>query len=312
MSTILEKIDNFIFDILGLIVPGLVILLLVLLPGVVVDELGMFYMKTDIAFVGIYYETTREFFMRNKSNIENTIFLTCLIICSYIVGHLVKVLSMIFYGIGKSIFDNGLLRKYSLREKKLRQFVKYCIRKNSLECLLNICSWIYNEIYKLFRNHVLYAILKFSSDNYFSNNKSLEKECREMLNKKFGMNVPKGWHNLYKVYRSLSDQNKIKSLTTNYLAKYNLYRSLSFIFFANFLFLSAWMYIIFPTDPTIKTHRFIFATYVLNGLLWYTFHVKYKRYWTLTGHEALFSLYSFLKRMKSEEQSETDERILNE
>jgi len=92
-------------------------------------------------------------------------------------------------------------------------------------------------------------------------------------------------------------QENIKSLATTFLAKYNLYRSLSFIFIFSFFY-----YLFFFTtyhDSIIQEAKAL-GKYVpiCLVLLWFVFHVAFKRYWTLCGNESLMSLYYFLNKKK--------------
>jgi hypothetical protein len=103
---------------------------------------------------------------------------------------------------------------------------------------------------------------------------------------------PDAWYSIYKYSVILHHQSKLKSLTENYLSKYNLYRSLSLIFGLAIPYYILLISIIdvesIGIDASSPVRMYIF---IVLGIFWYTFHVKFKRYWILCGNEALMSLF---------------------
>ena len=161
-----------------------------------------------------------------------------------------------------------------------------------------IITEIITEIYKPF--HGLYKkIFEFNAPKYYPNNERLKDECIAIINKKFNTEFPSEWYSLYKFSRVMQDQEKIKSLSSLFLDKYNFYRSLAFIF--SLIFFYYWIFFetthLYLSESILSLEALIMITITL---LWLTFHYKYKRYWTLCGDETLVSLYYFLKKGKNE------------
>ena len=91
----------------------------------------------------------------------------------------------------------------------------------------------------------------------------------------------------------VQDNENIKTLTRTFLAKYNFYRSLAFIAFANILLIAY----ILNFKHAIHTTAITELMYLLI-VFYFVFHYKYKRYWMLSGNEAVMALYYyyFLKK----------------
>ena len=140
-------------------------------------------------------------------------------------------------------------------------------------------------------------LFTFKSADYFDDNEELRTICITTINNKLNTRFPDKWHSLYKFAVAANLQEGIKSLSNNFLAKYNLYRSLSFIFLLSFVYYAIFFqitYSLLPINIAILRGSILF----FSALLWFTFHVKFKRYWTLCGNESLMSLYYFLNKDK--------------
>lgn len=59
-------------------------------------------------------------------------------------------------------------------------------------------------------------------------------EVTKKIDKTKKSSLKKEWNSIYKIGKIYEDNKSIKSLSSVFLAKYTLYRSLSFIFFINF------------------------------------------------------------------------------
>ncbi|HEY6899766.1 MAG TPA: hypothetical protein VI233_03950, partial [Puia sp.] len=129
---------------------------------------------------------------------------------------------------------------------------------------------------------------------------------------KLSIDFPGDDRSLSKISGVITNQENTKTLGPFFLAKYNLYRSLSLIFLFTivyyiYFFKVAGAYIT-PTSHEIS--GLILASPVI---LWFTFHVKYKRYWTLYGDERIMSLFYFLNRKTLiPEQEHPNKKTLNE
>lgn len=285
MTDFFSKLENFLFDLLGLALPGLVFLLIVATPLLLFD------------FSNICYEllqqsrllSTFDLLSNQVSTIQSinpTYLIALVLLVSYILGHSIKIFSIIFYDFGRLIFDNSLIK-----------FLNWLVSKILNKLNFDTSKFLYKYFEKFFAPiiNTLKKIFTFQSPSYFSDNESLVKESVELINKKLGTKYPEVWYSLYKFSVVINSQEKLKSLAGFFLAKYNLYRSLSFLFILTFLyfqmFYSAAEPVLTAEAKNLKT-----LIQIISVVLWFTFHVKFKRYWTLCGNETLISLYYFLNR----------------
>jgi hypothetical protein len=146
-----------------------------------------------------------------------------------------------------------------------------------------------------FTGKFLRDIFYFSAPNYFSDNDTIKENVIEKINSKYNINFPKSWYSIYKISNVIMQQEKLKTLSTRFLAKYNFYRSMAFLFFVNLFYIAIFYnkYSSIISHLGYKLHNLII---ILDLLLWITFHEKFKRYWTLCGNESLMSLFYFLNK----------------
>jgi hypothetical protein len=295
MKELIDKIEDYVFDFLGLVLPGFIFLLLAATPLLLFD-----YTKIDLCVIEkskilsilVYLTKYVDYVTRNTTQL--TILLVVLL--SYIIGHLAKVLSIIQYEFLKAFFDNLICELLSKIKEWIKTFTKWLLDKiyrpdNKFRLKI---SKIYMIIYHPF--HSLYIkIFQFKAPDYFPDNEILKTECISIINSKFKTQFPSKWYSLYKFSTVMHNQEKIKSLSLMFLAKYNFYRSLAFILSLIFIY-----YLIFFNTTYLYLSKNILSLkeliMVTIFLLWFTFHYKYKRYWTLCGNETLVSLYYFLKK----------------
>lgn len=230
------------------------------------------------------------------NNPPTEIVLIVIVLLSYIIGHLIKVLAILKYEFCSAIFDNFfnlIVIKIKNEIIKLIKslFSKWINPNNRVIIFIGECL---NNLYSPLRG-LISKIFTFKAPNYFSDNDVLKDDCIKMINDKFKTEFPKKWYSLYKFSTVINNQEGIKSLSSNFLAKYNFYRSMAFIFFLIFFYYS----IFFQTTSNLLSNNIL----SLKGLilisivlLWFTFHYKYKRYWTLCGNETLVSLFYFMKK----------------
>lgn len=299
MSDFFIKIENFLFDILGLVLPGFIFLLLLLLPLVCLDFNSIDKQLTNSSYLLSSFLAVENLLLFKKS-ISDSQLVILIGIVSYLLGHVVKVFSIIMYDFLVVVFDKSfnklIIWLWDILYSPFDWFCKKIFSKNLSETAVGkyvttLLSPVKNTLRKIF---------EFKSDEYFKDNDSIRTSCIEAINQKLNTNYPDKWYSLYKLSSIINSQENIKSLASNFLAKYNLYRSLSFIF----LFGTLYFYIFF-----IQTNNVISAEYVKISfevsifclILWFTFHYKYKRYWTLCGNETLISLYCYLNKKKLNE-----------
>lgn len=243
MDKWLEKIRYWLYDTIGLILPG------TLFTGMV------FYMFN--------FELSNETFKNlEKMHLEKICLFLGISICLYLVGNVIKVSSQIFYDFFSSLFDEWIFTKFKYTNKD---------------------EW---AILKFLRNYLKY-IFYFKSPKYFSENEFMINQIIRKINKEKKTSLKKEWYSIYKIGKFYEDNENINSLSSTFLAKYTLYRSLSFIFFINFCLL------IFKDDYLIQVKTKIPSGIFLLMMFisWLAFHIKYKRYYSLCGNETLIGLY---------------------
>ena len=195
------------------------------------------------------------------------------------------------------IFDKSINKIGSYLFKQLIIFVNWGTSKFINKPIYLTAVYLYcRGSYKPIKN-TLNKIFTFNPPNYFDENDTLRTSCIATINQKLVVNYPDDWHSLYKFSKIMNIQENIKSLASNFLAKYNLYRSLSFIFIFTTLY---YYYFFCASSKFISPELEKISSLVLltSILLWFTFHTKFKRYWTLCGNETLISLYYFLNKAK--------------
>lgn len=294
MGDFLSKIESFLFDILGLVLPGVIFLLIIISPVSFIDTkkipekvLTSSYILSCLA---TFYKAL-EIYMAKNLNIT----LIILFIIAYLLGHTIKVFSIITYEFLSMIFDKSINKIvvyfFSIFIKILTWCSSYIISKPFKD------TFIYKQVTTFLKpiKSTIIKIFTFDSPSFYSDNNSLKTASIAIINQKLNTSYPDVWYSVYKFSMILQQQENIKSLSANFLAKYNLYRSLSFIF----IFTTIYYYCFFGAAAQyISPELTKITTLILyiSLILWFTFHYKYKRYWTLCGNETLVSLYYFLHK----------------
>lgn len=286
MNDFFSKLENFFFDILGLILPGVIFLLILLSPVLFVDMDKMEKVAGTSALLSALV-TVWDILKTYWSSHPKAV-LTIATIIAYLTGHTIKVFSRIKYEFLIALFDD-------------------CIDKGA--------SWIYGRVSRLFRwvpqflrplfrffKKLISNIFTFKTENTFQDNLTIQEKTWKELNKRLDMQFPNDDYTIGKFSSVVTNQEALRSLGTFFLAKYNLYRSLALIF----LFTSIYYFCFFKTANTLLSpiSREISVVILWSPIiLWYTFHDKYKRYWGLYGGERLLTLFYFLNRknIKGEE-----------
>ena len=294
MDEFLSKIENFIFDILGLILPGFIFLGVLVIPLALVDITKIPSKDLDNSFVLSELSTISNLF-KNYWDEKSNIIIISIIVLAYLLGHFVKVFSIIKYEILVAVFDKSINKLVAYLYAKLKSFFDWLYQIMFTGSLLSTKGYLWlKDLFKPFKN-TLSKIFTFISEDYFTDNTSLRTECVSIINARLNTNYPDKWYSLYKFSTVITNQESIKSLAAFFLAKYNLYRSLAFIF----LFAAFYYNIFFNASAkytSLETQKLSSLILITAGLLWFTFHYKYKRYWTLCGNETLVSLYYFLNK----------------
>lgn len=262
MEKWLEQIRYSLYDTLGLFIPG-----------------GLFLMMIRYIFDldALDYLTKID----TGDKIKMIWNLSQISISLYLTGNILKITSQIFYDFFTSIFDEIVFKTYNCDEKGNIIKCFFCFSRSCFK-ELEFISFI-----KFLRKY-LKNIFCFKADKYFSVNKFMIDEIIGKINKEKQSKLEKNWDSIYKIGKMYEDNKFIKSLSSVFLAKYTLYRSLSFIFFINFFL------ILFNDNYLIEiTYKKIpnFLLIIIAFLSWLAFHIKYKRYYVYCGNETLVALY---------------------
>lgn len=268
----MDKLEKFLFDIFGLIMPGLVFLLV--------------FAIISIVFIDIPNLIIPRTYILNNSDFNNyisTYFLYLLpftfFIC-YLIGHVIKVLSKYQYDVFILIFDEGLNTIFS----------KICITVVSCSNSYSYLRKINNLISNIFKDIFCFKVEKYSQEN-----EPIVSYIKTHLKKKYNINNLNEWNSLYKFSKIVEDQEGLKSLSYLFLSKYSAYRSLAFVFLSTQLYII--LIIIFKSIYINDLREslvlpFLFVLFIF----WLTFHERYKYYYPLCGNETIMALYYYLKK----------------
>ena len=289
MSEFLSKIENFLFDILGLALPGFVFIAVVIFPIYFLELTGIPETDVNSSYILSGLVTISKL-MQNKWETDANTIITVYLILAYLIGHSVKVFSIIAYEFLSTIFDKSLDKIVGHLFELTKPIRSFFARR---------IPTIYGFIKTLLMpvKNTLTKIFTFESADYMKDNEPLKVDCIEKINLKLGTNYPNKWYSIYKFSAIIAGQDKVKSLADHFLAKYNLYRSLSF----TFAFTTVYYYYLFNEASKFipaELSKITTPILVVSAFLWFTFNYKYKRYWTLCGNERLVSLYYFLNKDK--------------
>lgn len=319
----IEKLEFSIYDTMGIILPGAAI----------------FYYFIFIFGLNINFDL--------KS--LNTV---VLLLVFYILGNSLKILSQFYYDLFKFIFNDFifvLLKKlikfaylvfFKNFSKKIRKFKIYL--KMKLKSISYLSSYARKSFFIKNRNKnyslrkttiksflnsfkkIIDRNFNFKCEKYDINNEFMIKEIISSLNEKSDTKLESNWYSIYKIGKVYSENNGVKTLSDMFLAKYTLYRSLSFIFFINFMCLlfqkNNFINKIISTLSNIENLSKYYIVYEVNNkniwrmlfthtshvelyyfllissyVFWITFNIKYKKYYKLCGNEVLVGLYYKIK-----------------
>jgi|GEM_PF-2071969 len=334
----MEKIQEFLYDIIGLAVPGILFILICIFSTILtLDE------NTINSIIHIIPAFLINVLSRSWQ--ETCIFL---LVVGYIFGHSVKILSKYQYDLFLIIFDKTILKILALLREIFRRwiywlfvyfcdtkikkfilnyieniikqnpykktnssntkliFAQYCVKKrnrerlsrsnhfacivlDTIEKIFSILITFITFFVKLYRflSDLLITIFSYQVKN--NNEPTIENVVSNKIKEKFGVKIT-NWHTIYKIATIAIAQENLASNVFKFLAKYNFHRSLAFIFLLNELYLILlWIY---QYDVFSDLGKELFTWLLLiNGLLWFTFHIKYKRYWVLCGNDSLLNLF---------------------
>jgi hypothetical protein len=144
-------------------------------------------------------------------------------------------------------------------------------------------------------------IFTFGAAYYHERDEFIRQNCLDQLNTRLDINIPvDDKYSIVKLSSVITNQESLRSLGTFFLAKYNLYRSLALIFFFTTFY---YLYFFKVAGSLLSATSHEISNIILLGpiILWFTFHSKFKKYWTLYGEERLITLFYFLNKKKINE-----------
>ena len=123
MKELIDKIDDFLFDFLGLIVPGFMIIVLIVTPLMILDIKSSEISNIDKSSVMAVLHHAAKFVDYFFAKPTSIIFII-VAMSSYILGHLIKVLSIVKYEFLSAFIDKFLIKifkdiKQALKKTKL-------------------------------------------------------------------------------------------------------------------------------------------------------------------------------------------------
>lgn len=306
MEKFWEKLDQYLFDVVGIFLPGfLALLLLSLLTGINLCDQGS---SNHIVF-------------------ENSQ-VVILLLLGFLLGHAVKYFSVFFYKCFVNWLDKGIYRGLAHFSSLLNEYYKRCcnfllnrlpvgqlpvgigmlvallkaIIKKTFQffarMLLPLKEFLWDDLMRFktkpydpetYKNMERYVLEKLREDREFENMGSLTDDS--MLK-----------NEIYKISDIISRNKGIKSIWQLHHAKYNCYRSLAFIFFVSTVSCTCILVyrnkidLIKQLHPSFEKYLYIG---IISFVLFLTFHHKFKRYFTLCSAEALSALFYFYYDIKA-------------
>ncbi|WP_099190642.1 hypothetical protein [Tepidibacter mesophilus] len=281
----LHRLDEFLFDIMGIFVPGLItIAIFIVYPFSIlpIEQVNPTFKKLL-------------FYIKELNSMKFDpllIFLVLFIIC-YILGHVIKVASNMYYQLGKSIVDNTIIDGLDAILENIKKYrtLKTSYNetpKNSNEKRIYMRKW---SIVRFFVDNLL-KIITFDAPSYDYKFENMYKDTKIRLKEEYGISYffeNREWYPFYKSGKIVSERLNIKTNTRQFLAKYNFYRSVSFIFICHTFYM---ILIGNKLAPNLMIAKYSSIIIGLDIILWITFHIKYKRYWTMCGNEAILGFYN--------------------
>src|SRR5688500_13494374 len=119
MSEAFSKIENFLFDILGLVLPGVIFLTILILPISLVDITKIPAQVIDSSFILSELSTVSKI-IKTYWTANSSLVIIFIVIISYLIGHFIKVFAIIKYEILTAIFDKSINKWINWLFEKLK------------------------------------------------------------------------------------------------------------------------------------------------------------------------------------------------
>lgn len=267
MTKWFDKLVYFIYDSLG-----------ILLPGAIFTHFFYYILTKENPF-----KTLKAYFSgENLKEIHTIYIIIFYLISMYIVGNIVKIISQLFYDFFECIFDDWIFKSCKSKEKKFKYGIRcfFCFHYSSYYYQVEKRP-IINFLKKYF-----FWIFSFKPKYFMEANEFMIKEIIDKINKNSRTSLKTEWYSVYKLGKLYEENKGIKTLSSIFLAKYTMYRSLSFLFFCNFI-------VAIVSDSYLyklrENHSVVFLGILF--ISWLSFHIKYKKYYAFCGNEILVALY---------------------
>lgn len=280
LSSIVNKLNDALFETLGLLLPSLVLCIILTEP----------LLYTRIIF---FKDNQLSAIIEQIGDVNQFWIVLFIIAIFYVIGNVIKVISKLYYDLGKSIFDNTIFKIIGCMP--IKWIIKKIKEKNPK---VEFKNWpfftIINVIYIWVKKTLSFATVNYGN-NFDKIYIYLAKEKLKIFDDE--KDKYKNWYLFYKEATTILNQYNINTLYYKHLSKYNSFRSLECVFFFGIL------YNIFFYNKSIN-HLLYFIVLGVNIVCLVSFHEKFKRYWMMCGNEVIAGLDYFYKNQKGNKENE--------
>jgi len=170
MKDFLDQLQDFLFDILGIILPGLIFIFCLTAPCYFIrlSEISTADIENSVLLTSLNWVTNTI-----HEITYNNYFFILLLVFAYIIGHPVKVFSKIQYEIFRSIFDRFLNKVFLAVYNWIKQFCSWIVgltgRRNEF-----FKSRFYKNLHSFFKplREFVNSIFVFTSPEYYKESES--------------------------------------------------------------------------------------------------------------------------------------------
>ncbi len=283
---LIDKVEDTLYEILGLLFPSLTLCVVLVEPVFYTQSFSLRSIPQNDCIEVLKFLNT---FLNEFWSIVFIFFVF------YVVGNVIKVAAKIYYKFGETLFDDTLFviiasvfnfikKKDKDKETKWNKFKE----KPVVVLVMVLYSWIKKT-------------LSFSTENYDKNFEGIYTNLaiNELNIFDFEQEKIDKWFLFYKEATTIIKQKKIDTLCYKFLAKYNSFRSLEFVFAVGII------YNILILFSQMAINKCIYSIVLgVNIVCLVCFHEKFKRYWKLCGNEAIVGLDYIYRHEKGSKQSE--------
>lgn len=280
LSAIVNKLNDALFETLGLLLPSLVLCIILTEP--LLYTRVIFFKNNQLSTI-----------IEQIGDINQFWIVLFIIAIFYVIGNVIKVISKLYYDLGKSIFDNTIFKIIGCMPIK---WIRKKIKEKYPKVEFKNCPvfTIINEIYIWVKKTLSFATVNYGN-KFEEIYVYLAKEKLKIFDDE--KDKHKNWYLFYKEATTILNQYNINTLYYKHLSKYNSFRSLECVFFFGIL------YNICFYNKSIN-HLLYFIVLGVNIVCLVSFHEKFKRYWMMCGNEVIAGLDYFYKNKKGNKENE--------